>query len=838
MASNRNKSDRIHGAMPRFLKTRSNPNWKALIETVGEQDETLTELIQEVRKQFFVKTASRPYLDSLGANVKVSRPQSVGMNDATFRDYIPVLAYQPKQVKLILDQLLDIFFFKEATSAFTQSVGFAPYNLEDGWELEYLVDQITEENIIFEASDFSNIAAATAEEVVAAINRKATNSFAIVFDDRVQKQKFVRIFTNTVGSKGSIKVTGGRSNIALQFIGYNESAGNGNDTQWNISKVGGTMTWQQVGGTSANLQNIQVGDIAIIDAPGNTGSFEVTSVDVSAATFTYEDPFGTAGFLDHSVQTTSYVKFMTPEQLVVYTRNSRAVVWETSPGQIIVEMPASPPVVKRVLAGSAHLNGTVSSVVNRVDNTTLELDDATDWPLNGGQFNIQEVKEVQTRYLTSTEDTTASNTFNTRFDKKQSFSYTTKVGNQLQGITPDLPSESSLIEFDIATISRDTTGVVTVTTTSPHDFTVGETVRIQEVQSDLSTTGIRVDVSISDTAVDVASKAAIKINSLADFSASSVGNVITITNAASGVTTDAADVDSGVTVNVTQQGTVVLPEITEIGTGNGLTYDVAGTGLRFTLNSADDTNQYHVWFNTSDGVNDQVNAGFDDVPSGTYEITESASNTEFKFFSLGESGNGNDGIARTDRIGMANVGSVAYLTSAQLDTGILGPNIWDPNAAFVLSSLTSNIQDEIKAGTTVRTIEISSPNNIPDEEGFVIFSFGTEDQEGPVRYLFKPTDSSMQLDPAYIFKNNHEVGSAITVIRRRGAHVISTTGREYAPYLTDPAVARTILQELMRSVKSVGIFMEFLIRYPEQLYATLDVYKSGSEDLYPVSQED
>ena len=296
--------------------------------------------------------------------------------------------------------------------------------------------------------------------------------------------------------------------------------------------------------------------------------------------------------------------------------------------------------------------------------------------------------------------------------------------------------------------------------------------------------------------------------------------------------------DAGAAITVTQQGTAALPEITEITVASGAAYDITGNGLRFNINSAGDATEYHVWFNVVDGTSEQINPGMDDLPNGTYKVTQVVSNTSFVVSSLGESGNANGGVTRGEKIGMADAGSIAYLTSAQLETRILGPNIWDPNAAFVLSSLTSNIQQDIKAGTTVRSIEIDSPNNIPDEEGFVIFSFGTEDQEGPVRYLFKPTDSSMQIDPAYIFQNNHDAGSAVTVIRRRGAHVISTTGREYAPYLTDPGTAREILQDLLRQVKSVGIFIEFLIRFPQQLYATLDVYRSCSDLLYPIREED
>lgn len=63
MANNKNKTDRLHDQMPRFLKTRANPNWQALIGALGESDQNLADLVEEVRKQMFIKTASRPYLD-------------------------------------------------------------------------------------------------------------------------------------------------------------------------------------------------------------------------------------------------------------------------------------------------------------------------------------------------------------------------------------------------------------------------------------------------------------------------------------------------------------------------------------------------------------------------------------------------------------------------------------------------------------------------------------------------------------------------------------------------------------------------------------------------------
>ena len=41
MAKNKDKTDRLHQQMPRFYKTRTNPNWKALIGALGESDEDL-----------------------------------------------------------------------------------------------------------------------------------------------------------------------------------------------------------------------------------------------------------------------------------------------------------------------------------------------------------------------------------------------------------------------------------------------------------------------------------------------------------------------------------------------------------------------------------------------------------------------------------------------------------------------------------------------------------------------------------------------------------------------------------------------------------------------------
>jgi hypothetical protein len=179
-----------------------------------------------------------------------------------------------------------------------------------------------------------------------------------------------------------------------------------------------------------------------------------------------------------------------------------------------------------------------------------------------------------------------------------------------------------------------------------------------------------------------------------------------------------------------------------------------------------------------------------------------------------------------EKVGLANSGSKIILVNSQQNTGIFGPYMWDSTAPFVLSSFKAPTGSLIKAGQIVRTLEIG-PNSLPNQEGFVVFDFGQNNQEGPIRYLYKPTATSIALDPAYVFQKRHEIGSSVVAIRRKGPHTLSGTAKEYPAYITDTSIARQILQDLILSVKSVGIFVEFLVRYPENLYATLDIYNSG-----------
>lgn len=830
---NKGKIDQIHDLLPKHLNSKNNENWKALVEALGEQDQKTADLVTEVRKQFFVKTASRPYLDRLAANNMISRPRLVGMDDPSFREYIPVLSYQPKQVKLIIDQLLDIFFFKESTTAFITSSTFQPFNLNDGWELELSIDEQYIDRVIFNANEFTDINNATANEIVAAINRQSKYSYATAYYDSITKNTFIRMFTNTVGSKGSLRILGGRANTALRFNGFISNAGNGINTQWTVTKVGDEVKFTNTGGADPGINFLQVGDIAVIDLPGNQGSFVITDVNLVDNSIKFINLFATVGVFTNT--SSDDVKFIRPQKFVAYLNPRRAMTWETSPGEVTVEMPTSPPVVKRSLKGSSHINGVFSQMTNRNSDTSIDVADAYQFP-ESGTFLLEKVEEIVERILTPTENQVISNKMNTRLQYvndrydytgrtslqttgdivagnnqiinlgsvaglaighqvihaafppytritsivglvvNTSFPATTSgtaqnikfLGNTLTGITPNLPIAAGLNEFSLVSLTR-ASNTVTGTTASPHGYTVGDIVVIS------GSSGIQVASTTGDVALG--SNTIINVPSM---SGVAPGNVVAGT---------------GIPV-----GSLV----------------VSNTSNTITINTIATANA----IGTAITLSENLNLG------GT---VSSATPTTFSYTLLGSNGSATTpGTSRVERIGLANSGSKVIITDAIPNTvsRITGSYIWDKAATFVLSSNTAQINDAIQAGKIIRLLNVSD-NTIAATGGFLIFDYGRNTQEGPVRFLYKPTDNTIALDPSYTFKFNHTANSPIVAISRKGPHQMSGRANEYPAYITDPSEARFILQDLIRSVKSAGIFVNFLIRYPEQLYATLDVYQSG-----------
>jgi hypothetical protein len=113
---------------------------------------------------------------------------------------------------------------------------------------------------------------------------------------------------------------------------------------------------------------------------------------------------------------------------------------------------------------------------------------------------------------------------------------------------------------------------------------------------------------------------------------------------------------------------------------------------------------------------------------------------------------------------------------------------------------------------------------IPDGPGYLVFDYGKNNQEGPIKYLYRAAENTIAIDTSYTFQQFHDAGASVVAVSKLGPHTPTGLGNEYPPYVTNPPDARKLLQDLIVSVASAGIFIDFIIRFPNQLYGTINVY--------------
>lgn len=228
------KLERLQRAIPKIFTPNINPFIKELLTAWANELEEVQVNIDEAKNQIFVELASGNFLNDLGKNVDVYRPAFVTLEDGTrelipgladdeFRKLIPVLSFYPKQIKKTMLSALDIFWGPTYTRATVTSGNSEFYNLLAlGFpcELSITIDKIHDIKITFEHSDFANAANATVDEIIEVINNTTDKLTALKYYNNETSSNYIRIYTNTAGTTGSIQIntpTGVDANAAFGF---------------------------------------------------------------------------------------------------------------------------------------------------------------------------------------------------------------------------------------------------------------------------------------------------------------------------------------------------------------------------------------------------------------------------------------------------------------------------------------------------------------------------------------------------------------------------------------------------------------------------------------------
>lgn len=216
MAGNDDKFERYKKHLPKSYKVGQNPVITALMEAISEEDCDVNDSIKNTKAQIFVTDAEGKFLDRLGNNRGVARPTELGLLDSDYRKMIPVMSFQPKQIRKIFYDLMDVFWGPLFSRANVSSGNIGPYDISVGEDIKVKIDKGEEQVIRILAGQIAVDGAATAEEVVTILSRIKGVTPSIIEDVATGTSK-VNVRTNTPGARGAVEFTGGSAIDALKL---------------------------------------------------------------------------------------------------------------------------------------------------------------------------------------------------------------------------------------------------------------------------------------------------------------------------------------------------------------------------------------------------------------------------------------------------------------------------------------------------------------------------------------------------------------------------------------------------------------------------------------------
>lgn len=817
-----NKFERLRSHVPAAYKPTVNRFIKGVLEAIATGDDSVSQAILDGKAQLFVSTASQQYLDRLGANVGVERPASLGMPDIDFRDLVPALSFAPKQIREVLYKLLEVWYKPEAVFANMVSTVAEPYSLTDGDTLDFIINREETVNVTFsfQTSDFLDISNATAAEVVNSINKQSLGKGikASVFSDGISDQQFIRIRTTTPGPFGEVKIAGGTAQNILRFPSSRATA-QAIGTEWDVAPVTGDTVRMEYTGVGQNplLSQVKVGDLIIVSGPFdsvNRGSFYVNDVVLNATvdgltpgkkyTGIYVE-FSNAQAANETItQTGTYdVSFYFPKRHDINAFPRPATLYEVNHKELVVVLPSSATVIGRDERGSAHLHPNTALqtlLINYHDGiafsqgdtvyglSTLFMDNAN------GTFVVGETitggTSLATAIVSHVINSSSANTI---------VGVNTVVGGFIVGETITGSVSSATGSFVKTITTNNATGLLDSVLDINRKF------GIQDVQgSFLADEGVvgrtemifeySADQFDADEAITTASAIHLKAPWIGDFV---VGETIT-----GGTSLATATVNAVIRNKYNQRTTLQISNVV----GTFATNEIVTGGISLA-------------FATNDGVIVASGASGIITKLGSYKLEQMAHNVKVVsgVFKSGEIIIGSD--SGTKGVVGSVFSAAGVFVSIDATSEYPSPYVFDENNPYTASNLSGNLTEEIEAGQPKSTLSVTTlPEEFPSEPGYFLLDMGTSAEEGPIRYLGKINDNTLIVDPAFIYQNDHGVGSNLRYVRSLEGTTPRVNGLDYATYVTGLAEARIILQELIKSVVAAGVTVRFIVVFPKYLF--------------------
>jgi hypothetical protein len=156
-----------------------------------------------------------------------------------------------------------------------------------------------------------------------------------------------------------------------------------------------------------------------------------------------------------------------------------------------------------------------------------------------------------------------------------------------------------------------------------------------------------------------------------------------------------------------------------------------------------------------------------------------------------------------------------HVHSSSTERSFLGSYIYSPKSGLSITKTGSKTGEQLVKGTVKTVVQIQDSSQFPDSEGFLMLNWGESNQEGPIRYLSRPSNGSLLVDASYKFKQDHSIGSSVYLIKDTHPFQPNPDGSSYQAFLTGTASGRLEAEALVNKLKASGIFLNIILVVPE-----------------------
>jgi hypothetical protein len=162
----------------------------------------------------------------------------------------------------------------------------------------------------------------------------------------------------------------------------------------------------------------------------------------------------------------------------------------------------------------------------------------------------------------------------------------------------------------------------------------------------------------------------------------------------------------------------------------------------------------------------------------------------------------------------------AACAGAQTSPHFPGSFMFDPKAPFICGSELAILNQDIEAGQVTTLIRVSDVSTF-NPSGYFVLEFGTDREEGPIKYLATVGTTGLIVDPSHVYKLDHPKGVGLRMINQIGPYTPRSDGTDLAVYTTSTSPARDLLAKYLRLIAAAGVELVFQIRVPSEKWAVL-----------------